>query len=521
MSRWSTANRLGNELFTVAAVMMMIYAMLTGPLATADCLSRERREGTLGLLFLTPLRGVDVVLGKISAASLDHLLGLFAMLPLLAIPFMLGGVSPAQVGFAAVGIFCLLVFSLSVGACASSLCTDSRAALGLTLSVLLALTFGPPVFMELANASRWFPGGDDLLGMPCPLYTMACCLEVSSRGAAWKLWGNLATLAAMTSFCLFVAVTRTSRAWRETEPSAFLRRWLNWARLLNKPSLRSLPARRLLLDFNPLAWLETRDRLQDRILSVLLLLNAGFWILLAGKTQSVNTSLDLMVVWSMTTQYLLCLWIAVQAPRRLIDDRLSGALELLLCTDHSPRDYVRGAMHAWGLRFGRAVIYLLAFEALLIAVHCVTRGDFGSFLRNDLAQLWLLSMLVFPFQAYAIGKVGLYEAMVRRNSIWASAHLVLKIVIFPWVLFFGCMVLMETVLRNAGMMGGLNDTIAMTTWTITQLAPVLFLLPRANAKLQWRFRELASEPRVPWWKRLLQRRWGLIPAGNAVSLGKD
>ena len=233
------------------------------------------------------------------------------------------------------------------------------------------------------------------------------------------------------SFCLFVAVTRTSRAWHETEPSAFLRRWLNWARLLNKPSLRSLPARRLLLDFNPLAWLETRDRLQDRILSVLLLLNAGFWILLAAKTQSVNASLDLMVVWSMTTQYLLCLWIAVQAPRRLIDDRLSGALELLLCTNLSPREYVRGAMHAWGLRFGRAVIYLLAFEALLIAVHCVTRGDFGSFLRNDMAQLWLLSMLVFPFQAYAIGKVGLYEAMVRRNSIWASAHLVLKIAAFP------------------------------------------------------------------------------------------
>ena len=76
------------------------------------------------------------------------------------------------------------------------------------------------------------------------------------------------------------------------------------------------------------------------------------------------------------------------------------------------------------------------------------------------------------------------------------------------------MVLMETVLRNAGLMGALNDTIAMTTWTLTQFAPVLFLLPRANAKLHWRFRELASEPRVPWWKRLLQRRRSLIPAGN-------
>lgn len=262
-----------------------------------------------------------------------------------------------------------------------------------------------------------------------------------------------------------------------------------------------MPYRRVLLDASPLAWLETRDRLQDRLLTALLLLNAGIWLLLATKTQSLNATLDLMVVWSMTTQYLLCLWIAVQAPRRLIDDRLSGALELVLCTNLSPREYVRGAMHAWGLRFGRTVIYLLAFESLLIAVHCVTRGDYGSFLRNDLAQLWLLSMLVFPFQAYAIAKVGLYEAMVRRNSIWASAHVVIKIALFPWLLFFGCMALMETVLRGTGLISSISDTVAMTTWTLTQFAPILILLPRANAKLRWRFRELASEPRPSWWRR--------------------
>ncbi|HQU46125.1 MAG TPA: hypothetical protein PK867_25150, partial [Pirellulales bacterium] len=37
---------------------------------TADCISSERREGTLGLLFLTDLRGHDVVLGKLVVAGL-------------------------------------------------------------------------------------------------------------------------------------------------------------------------------------------------------------------------------------------------------------------------------------------------------------------------------------------------------------------------------------------------------------------------------------------------------------------
>jgi len=39
-----------------------------GVLITADCLSEEKREGTLGLLFLTDLKGYDVVARQILCA---------------------------------------------------------------------------------------------------------------------------------------------------------------------------------------------------------------------------------------------------------------------------------------------------------------------------------------------------------------------------------------------------------------------------------------------------------------------
>jgi ABC-type transport system involved in cytochrome c biogenesis permease component len=39
-------------------------------LLTADTLSRERRDGTLGLLLLTKLKGYDIVLGKLCASGL-------------------------------------------------------------------------------------------------------------------------------------------------------------------------------------------------------------------------------------------------------------------------------------------------------------------------------------------------------------------------------------------------------------------------------------------------------------------
>ena len=54
----------GRELFTLLSWVGMIYALLSGPLTTADCLSSERREGTLGLLFLTDLHSYDVEIGR-------------------------------------------------------------------------------------------------------------------------------------------------------------------------------------------------------------------------------------------------------------------------------------------------------------------------------------------------------------------------------------------------------------------------------------------------------------------------
>src|SRR5436190_11090789 len=56
---------LGITLFVALSVVAYIYSLLAGIFTTADCLSEEKREGTLGLLFLTDLKGYDIVLGKL------------------------------------------------------------------------------------------------------------------------------------------------------------------------------------------------------------------------------------------------------------------------------------------------------------------------------------------------------------------------------------------------------------------------------------------------------------------------
>src|SRR6188768_3422187 len=65
-----TAPQRAQGIFSTISILSLGFAMLAGAFLTADCLSEERREGTLGLLFLTDLKGHDVVLGKLASTSL-------------------------------------------------------------------------------------------------------------------------------------------------------------------------------------------------------------------------------------------------------------------------------------------------------------------------------------------------------------------------------------------------------------------------------------------------------------------
>src|SRR5438046_70390 len=71
----------GRRVFEFLAGLLFLYCLSHGRRSTADCLSQEKREGTLGLLFLTSLKGYDVVLGKVAATSFRGLYVVMAILP--------------------------------------------------------------------------------------------------------------------------------------------------------------------------------------------------------------------------------------------------------------------------------------------------------------------------------------------------------------------------------------------------------------------------------------------------------
>src|SRR6266702_280613 len=109
------AATMGGVLFTVLTWLSLATALSAGLFFTSDCVSEEKREGTLGFLFLTDLRGYDVVLGKLLATSLRCVFGLVAIFPVLAITQLMGGVEAAQFWKTLLALVNALFISLAGG----------------------------------------------------------------------------------------------------------------------------------------------------------------------------------------------------------------------------------------------------------------------------------------------------------------------------------------------------------------------------------------------------------------------
>lgn len=111
----------GRRMFGVLNVVLLTGLWLVGPMVSADCLSREKREGTFNLLFLTPLKPRDIVLGKAFVHGLRLAMFLLGAFPVFVVPILAGGVSGLDIVRMGLAEGAVLVLSLSAGLLASSL----------------------------------------------------------------------------------------------------------------------------------------------------------------------------------------------------------------------------------------------------------------------------------------------------------------------------------------------------------------------------------------------------------------
>jgi ABC-type transport system involved in cytochrome c biogenesis permease component len=136
---WGVMRSEGGFLFSRVQMTLMLILLALAPTLTADAIARERREATLGLLGLTPLRPGAIAVGKSAANALRALTLWLAAVPVLTVPSLMGGVTVRQMAEAVVAQFAGLMIGLAAGLVASSLSQQFRRALALAFAIEVAL----------------------------------------------------------------------------------------------------------------------------------------------------------------------------------------------------------------------------------------------------------------------------------------------------------------------------------------------------------------------------------------------
>ncbi len=203
--------QMGTYVFNNLVLAAFVLCCVSG-FMTVDGISRERREGTLGLLFLTRVRVVDVLLGKFGAAALAGLCALAACAPVITIPILSGGVSGGEAARKVLVLFDTMILSLTAGLWASARDREWWSCARAAGLVLLALVFGPLLLEAMSSAfSRHYVAW---LG---PLSALAAAEDSSYRRSAGSYWISLVVIHAISWLLVIGAGIRMRRALREED----------------------------------------------------------------------------------------------------------------------------------------------------------------------------------------------------------------------------------------------------------------------------------------------------------------
>lgn len=493
--------RQGNFLFQSLTVAAFIYSLLAGVIVTSDCVSSEKRDGTLGLLFLTDLKGYDVILGKLSASSINSFYGLLGVIPLIGIPMLLGGVTTSVFGLTAALLMNNLILSLSVGILVSTFSVVERKAMMFTFLVLILITIGP---WPLAY---WLTEGSNLITMksiwipllPSPFYVLIVNFGNLPPGApAASVWYSMATTFCLSVVCLTVASLRAPVSWKTK--IARVKSWSpniirNISQRLRQPN-REFRTR--LLQINPFFWLAVRHPYKQAL--VWLFVASMFLIWITGYLRHGRYMYEeeVLLTFIFSTHFLLKLWVAGEACTRMAEDRRSGSLELLLSTPLSTRKMISGQMLALRHLFLKPVLLLVASELWIVFFSLQYSDEEGLKIRI------LLSVIMLVADLWTLGWLGMWLGLKSRGVNRSIATALWWVLAVPTVVALIVQILIQIsflriVLSNQSLVfiylplviGLLTDLILVFLW--------------ARPRLLSRFREVAVHEQRSLWTRVFGR----------------
>jgi ABC-type transport system involved in multi-copper enzyme maturation permease subunit len=436
-----TANT-GRELFRSLHIGLQMAIWILVPLLAADCISRERRENTLGLLFLTPLAALDIVVAKSFVHALRAVLLWLAVLPVLAVPLLMGGVSGTALLCSLLVNGTALCWALAAGLLASAFSKQrmqavamaaglaficflaSSAACGISLTITMdrplsdavtvLLTRGLEVNFTLGSWSlenAYFPQMWRTVAAPSAAKLNQALLFTCGRSAALAI----VSLAG----AMLVAGRAIRLNWQDKPPSP---RYLWFLRVFCEPLVWRAFFKRWIrrkLERNPLGWLEQRSWVGRTAVGAWVAVVASFYIAIFGDSvlyRRVMTEMQFVAGLG------LALALAVVAAGSFRRERELGVMELLLITPQTEAEIALGRLKGIWEQFAPAI-------SLLLGVWLWASLSFGH------RQEWQI-VVFFAATFVHVPVVGLYQSLKQRGllaallwTLWMSLFLPLGLAI--------------------------------------------------------------------------------------------
>ena len=508
-------------LFGVLTGCAVLWCLLSGVRSTADCLSEEKREGTLGLLFLTDLKGYDVVIGKLAATSLSSLYGVLAVLPMLAVPLLMGGVSPGEFGRIALVAINTLFFSLNVGLCISAMSRMARKAVLLTLVLILLITILPPLaglwkpmFGRARSVETWWM-------VLSPGFNYYRAWEVNYRGATHEFWLSLVLIHGLGWFFLGVASLIAPHSWQDKPAGVQRLRWRErWVLWSYGNLTQRLAFRRRLLEVGAFFWLAARARLRPAYVWFVLGLMGCGWVWGVFRFRDDWLSLPMYTMTGLVLLIFIKSWVSSETARALAEERQHGTLELLLSTPLTVYDILQGQFYALVRQFlGPVIVVVITCFIFLLAGNPQTMGS-----EDHLSWVlfWLALMIMLLADLVALYWVGLWQGLTARNPQRAAGATVARILVFPWLVIAAIMLLLSLLWWAGAGPTGLGEKSFLGLWFVVGLGTDLVFAASARHKLLTQFRLAASRKYISepggFWKRLLAKE--VSPADSWTPEGR-
>ncbi|GEM_PF-223541 len=429
-----TSFQQGRVLFSSLSSIAFACSLLAGIVATADCISVEKRQGTLGLLFLTSLRGFDIVLGKLGSFSFTSFYALLSILPILAFSVLFGGISSGELIRTAAALLDTLFFSLSTGLLVSTLSRNERKAMFAAAVMVLAFTAGPFLLARQAARLLLANAAPPELVYPSPLF-----LWLQTRpGTPGMLppvrhfLGSLLCLHLIAWIELIAAALLLPKICRDRPKRAAP--WKFWqTRSATTPRQRAWRAR--WLDKSPIAWLMVRPALKRISAWLLVVSMSGIWVWIYWANENVfSEGLPNLALFALV-QTFVKIWIASEVCSRLNEDQRSGTMELLLSTPVGPVQIARGVGLALRRIFLPVVGALIGANVLfVILLPARNSGDLPGGLVYLLPFTGVACLLA---DGFAIKWIGMWQGVRAAGAHRALLRTVQEILLLPALVFVG------------------------------------------------------------------------------------